>query len=102
MMGRGITRCLPTDLQAWDVDEWESEQVRENWAVWDMPSCCLCRRNGLFDLLVSLRNTKGIFTSDTAAFVPVDPHRCLFLWRGFLVHSVDFITSSSDLLLLSI
>ena len=28
-MGKGIVRFLCTDLQAWAVDKWESEHVRE-------------------------------------------------------------------------
>lgn len=42
MMGKGIVRFLPTGLQAWAVDKWESEHVRENWAVWDVPGGFHC------------------------------------------------------------
>lgn len=37
-----IVRFLPTGLQAWAVDKWESEHVRENWAVWDVPGGFHC------------------------------------------------------------
>lgn len=42
MMGKGIVRFLCTDLRAWAVDKWESEHVRENWAVWDVPAGFHC------------------------------------------------------------
>lgn len=100
MTGKGIVRFLPTGLQAWAVDKWESACKRELGCLgcaWWFP---LLRKWLIGPLCISQKYQGDFYLRYSRSHASGHTQMSVSL-GSFLVHSMDFITPS-DLLLHSL